>query len=112
MFSKSAGKKRVASHEPDIEVEDDLNDALQVSDVEDEVSEKKIVSSSSSKIKSTSKPKSKKRKPTPSAGIVYISRLPPGMTPQKVKHLMGRWGEVGKIYAQKKDGEFRSSPRR
>jgi ESF2/ABP1 family protein len=48
--------------------------------------------------------KSKRKAPTP--GIIYISRVPPGMTPQKVRHLMARWGEVGKIYAQKKDGEL------
>jgi hypothetical protein len=42
-------------------------------------------------------------KPTP--GIIYISRLPPGMTPQKVKHLMSTYGDVGRVYAQRKDGE-------
>lgn len=45
----------------------------------------------------------KKRK---SAGIVYISRLPPGMTPHKVRHLMAKWGEVGRVYAQRRDGMF------
>lgn len=50
-----------------------------------------------------SKSKSKRKAPTP--GIVYISRLPPGMTPQKVRHLMARWGEVGKVYAQRRDGK-------
>lgn len=39
-------------------------------------------------------------------GIVYISRLPPGMTPQKVRHLMAKWGDVGKVYAQRRDGEL------
>ncbi|KAL7409287.1 hypothetical protein BDY24DRAFT_327226, partial [Mrakia frigida] len=42
-------------------------------------------------------------------GIVYISRIPPGMTPQKIKHLMGRWGETGKVYAQK-DGPSGGAP--
>lgn len=49
-------------------------------------------------------PHKKPRKSSSSTpGIVYVSRVPPGMTPQKVKHLMERWGEVGRIYAQKKD---------
>lgn len=48
-------------------------------------------------------PRKKTRKDATSPGIVYVSRVPPGMTPQKVKHLMERWGEVGRIYAQKKD---------
>ncbi|EIW70240.1 hypothetical protein TREMEDRAFT_73771 [Tremella mesenterica DSM 1558] len=45
--------------------------------------------------------KKKKVKMTP--GIVYISRVPPGMTPQKIRHLMSKWGEVGKVYAQPRD---------
>lgn len=54
-----------------------------------------------------SKPKKKaKTSKIKVPGIIYISRLPPGMTPQKVKHLMGRWGEVGKVYAQRKDGAY------
>ena len=47
----------------------------------------------------------RKKRPTRTAGIVYISRVPPGMTPQKVRHLMERWGEVGKVYAQRGDGK-------
>ena len=54
----------------------------------------------------SSKPLKKKKKSAPTPGIVYISRLPPGMTPQKVKHLMGRWGDVGRVYAQRRDGRF------
>lgn len=49
--------------------------------------------------------RSKKKKAKKTAGIVYISRLPPGMTPHKVRHLMARWGDVGRVYAQRRDGE-------
>jgi len=34
------------------------------------------------------------------AGIVYISRIPPGMQPAKVRHLMSAYGEVGRVYLQ------------
>ena len=34
------------------------------------------------------------------AGVVYISRIPPGMRPTKVRHLMSAYGEVGRIYLQ------------
>lgn len=66
---------------------------------------------STSSATSSHKPLKKKSKKTNSKkvltpGIVYISRVPPGMTPQKVRHLMARWGEVGKVYAQRKDGRF------
>lgn len=47
----------------------------------------------------------KKKKSVPSPGVIYISRIPPGMTPHKIKHLMARWGEVGRVYAQKRDGK-------
>ena len=53
--------------------------------------------------------KKRKKRSTLTSGIVYISRVPPGMTPQKIRHLMERWGEVGKVYAQRRDGEWASS---
>jgi len=34
------------------------------------------------------------------AGVVYISRIPPGMSPDKVRHLMSAYGEVGKVFLQ------------
>ncbi|PVG03699.1 hypothetical protein CPB86DRAFT_779450 [Serendipita vermifera] len=37
------------------------------------------------------------------AGVVYISRIPPGMSPNKVRHLMSAYGEVGRIYLQQED---------
>ncbi|KIL67389.1 hypothetical protein M378DRAFT_304073 [Amanita muscaria Koide BX008] len=37
------------------------------------------------------------------AGIIYISRIPPGMRPAKVRHLMSAYGEVGKVYLQQED---------
>ncbi|WVR04972.1 hypothetical protein IAU60_001984 [Kwoniella sp. DSM 27419] len=54
--------------------------------------------------------KKKKASKVVTPGIVYISRLPPGMTPQKVRHLMGRWGEVGKVYAQRRDAPSGYNP--
>jgi hypothetical protein len=35
------------------------------------------------------------------AGVIYISRIPPGMQPAKVRHLMSQYGEVGRVYLQK-----------
>jgi len=34
------------------------------------------------------------------AGIVYISRIPPGLQPAKVRDLMKAYGEVGRVYLQ------------
>ncbi|VDC04079.1 unnamed protein product [Peniophora sp. CBMAI 1063] len=36
-------------------------------------------------------------------GVVYISRIPPGMQPPKVKFLMQQYGEVGRVYLQRED---------
>ena len=35
------------------------------------------------------------------AGVIYISRIPPGMQPTKIRHLMSQYGEVGRVYLQK-----------
>lgn len=33
-------------------------------------------------------------------GVVYLTRVPPGMPPTKIKQLMSQYGAVGKIYLQ------------
>lgn len=53
----------------------------------------------------------KKKSKARTSGVIYVSRVPPGMTPHKVRHLMARWGEVGKVYAQSRDGECRGLSR-
>ncbi|KAI0363564.1 hypothetical protein BV20DRAFT_957983 [Pilatotrama ljubarskyi] len=39
------------------------------------------------------------------AGVIYISRIPPGMQPAKVRHLMSAYGEVGRVYLQQEDAK-------
>ena len=38
-------------------------------------------------------------------GVVYISRIPPGMRPAKVRYLMSQYGAIGRMYLQQ-EGEF------
>ncbi|KAH8817558.1 hypothetical protein DL96DRAFT_1534515 [Flagelloscypha sp. PMI_526] len=38
-------------------------------------------------------------------GVIYISRIPPGMRPTKVRHLMGQYGEIGRVYLQQEDAK-------
>ncbi|KAI0796522.1 hypothetical protein C8Q75DRAFT_710017 [Abortiporus biennis] len=38
-------------------------------------------------------------------GVVYISRIPPGMRPTKVRHLMSQYGEIGRVYLQPEDAK-------
>ncbi|SNX87623.1 related to ESF2 - essential nucleolar protein involved in pre-18S rRNA processing [Melanopsichium pennsylvanicum] len=47
------------------------------------------------------------RKKQSKLGIIYISRIPPGMTPAKVRHILSNFGELGRIYLQ--DGSKTSS---
>ncbi|KAI5480845.1 hypothetical protein MNV49_006654 [Pseudohyphozyma bogoriensis] len=37
-------------------------------------------------------------------GLIYLSRIPPGMGPSKVKHLLSAYGEVGRVYLARADG--------
>lgn len=39
-------------------------------------------------------------------GVIYISRIPPGMRPAKVRHLMSQYGEVGRVYLQPEGAWF------
>ncbi|KAI0773971.1 hypothetical protein C8Q74DRAFT_1267634 [Fomes fomentarius] len=39
------------------------------------------------------------------SGVIYISRIPPGMRPTKVRHLMSAYGEVGRVYLQQEDAK-------
>ncbi|KAI0035643.1 hypothetical protein K488DRAFT_42872 [Vararia minispora EC-137] len=39
------------------------------------------------------------------AGVIYISRIPPGMRPTKVRHIMSQYGEVGRVYLQQEDAK-------
>ena len=38
------------------------------------------------------------------SGVIYISRIPPGMQPAKVRHLLSQYGEVGRVYLQPEGG--------
>ncbi|GAA5906048.1 hypothetical protein JCM8208_006326 [Rhodotorula glutinis] len=45
-------------------------------------------------------------------GLVYLSRIPPGMGPGKVKHLLSAFGEVGRIYLARADANKEISARK
>ena len=42
--------------------------------------------------------KKKKKELTP--GVVYLSRIPPFMRPRKIRHLLSKYGTIGRIYLQ------------
>ncbi|EEB09325.1 U3 snoRNP-associated protein Esf2 [Schizosaccharomyces japonicus yFS275] len=40
----------------------------------------------------------KARKAIKRSGVVYLSRIPPYMSPQKLRHLLSAYGKIGRIY--------------
>ena len=40
-------------------------------------------------------------------GIIYLSRIPTGMNVKKIRHVLGIYGEIGRIFLQP-DGEIRT----
>jgi ESF2/ABP1 family protein len=100
-MTEIASKKRSA--ESSISDED-------VDDVETNISQNEASGSTSKPKPKTSVKKTKKAKVVRSPGIVYISRIPRGMTPPKIRHLMERWGDVGRLSAQRRDGEYANYP--
>ena len=47
-----------------------------------------------------------------SPGIIYMSQIPPYMRPEKVRHLVSRFGEVGRIYLKPENSMTRDKRRR
>ncbi|WFC98979.1 RNA-binding ATPase activator esf2 [Malassezia yamatoensis] len=45
-------------------------------------------------------------------GIIYVSRIPPGMTAAKIRHIFSQFGEVGRIYLQPKSQEKSAARKR
>lgn len=35
--------------------------------------------------------------------IIYLSRIPPGMGPSQVRHLLSRYGELGRVFLKHDD---------
>ena len=44
-------------------------------------------------------------------GVIYISRIPPGMQPAKVRHLMSAYGDIGRVYLQQEGETTGGSPK-
>ena len=40
-------------------------------------------------------------------GVVYLSRVPPYMKAQKIRHLLSKYGEIGRIYLTPEDPAIR-----
>lgn len=45
----------------------------------------------------------KEEKKIKRSGVVYLSSIPPYMKPQKLRHIMSRFGEVGRLYLKPED---------
>ncbi|RKP24582.1 hypothetical protein SYNPS1DRAFT_9173, partial [Syncephalis pseudoplumigaleata] len=52
------------------------------------------------------------RKAQENSGLVYLSRIPPFMKPQKIRHLLSQYGDIGRIYLAPEDEHARKRRRR
>ncbi|GAC98375.1 hypothetical protein PHSY_005969 [Pseudozyma hubeiensis SY62] len=73
---------------------DDAEEHLQDDPMQAAAEEEKIIKPLSTSELEAFKKKQRK------LGIIYISRIPPGMTPAKVRHILSNFGELGRIYLQ------------
>lgn len=106
--SSSSGDESAEEDNDEQELEDDDDDDDDVDALEDGNSHPlhssdapPLPSSLTSKELAAFDRKQRKR------GIIYISRIPPGMTPPKVRHLLSGFGEVERIFLQDGVGKQR-----
>ncbi len=45
-------------------------------------------------------------------GVVYLARVPPFMKPQKIRHLLSKYGAIGRIFLQPEDKKVASKRKR
>nr|CAG8443805.1 9489_t:CDS:2 [Entrophospora candida] len=43
---------------------------------------------------------------TTTTSVIYLSRIPPFMKPAKIKHLLSRYGEIGRVYLAPEDAKI------
>jgi len=93
-----------------VEVEDEDEDDDEDEEEEEEEGREKLPSTAAKKVsgplslKSVSSFKEKQDK----SGVVYLSRVPPYMKPEKVKHLLGRHAAIGRVFLTPEDPAVRS----
>lgn len=75
----------------------DLNDRIM------DHTESEIPPCELTKVIEAKKTKISNQKKKKSPGVVYLSRVPPYMRVNKVRHLLSQFGEVGRIYLQRED---------
>ncbi|KAF9379752.1 RNA-binding ATPase activator esf2 [Podila verticillata] len=83
-----------------------LNKKASTSDTtkDEDDGQKQRVRSKKQKVKSlTPEELEKFQKAREKAGIVYLSKIPPFMKPIKLRHLLGQFGELGKVYLAPED---------
>ncbi|XP_078359990.1 uncharacterized protein LOC144644388 [Oculina patagonica] len=51
--------------------------------------------------------RSKRKTKETTAGVVYMSRLPPFMKPAKIRNIFSQYGEVGRLFLQPEDASVR-----
>ncbi|KAA8910392.1 hypothetical protein TRICI_004190 [Trichomonascus ciferrii] len=101
MQDEEEGRTEMVKKAP-VQKSDDKDEDDEDEDEEENKKEDKIV-------KPISKKELEKReKQIKKTGVVYISRIPPFMKPDKLKHILSRFGEVNRIFLVPEDPKVRA----
>jgi len=78
--------------------EEEEDDELEEEEEEENEEEKQIESKEERKKQKRQKEAVKFKEDQENRGIIYISKVPPFMKPEKVRFIMSQFGEVDRIY--------------
>ncbi|CAG8555885.1 345_t:CDS:2 [Funneliformis caledonium] len=89
------------------------NSERQVKELTERISKDKVTESSINAEQKVVKPLTPAKleefkKAQDNTGIIYLSCVPPFMKPSKIKHLLGQYGNIGRVYLAPEDPKARS----
>lgn len=102
--TKSGTAINVPVVDPRFDINDDFDEDASERPHEEEEEDEGVerVVSTTRKLKEPRK-LAKSKLPATKSGVVYLSRVPPFMKPQTVKHLLTSFGEIGRIFLTPED---------
>ena len=96
--------KMSSSEEEVLDIAEDVEAGEEVPSEEEKEEESTVAEEPGDKLPQKSNKGKGKQQLT--AGVVYLSRIPPFMRPRKVRHLLSRYGDIGRVYLQPEGEEW------
>ncbi|CAN6621415.1 pre-rRNA-processing protein Esf2p [Trichomonascus vanleenenianus] len=104
---KSVAKDESEDDDDDEEVEDEEEEEEDEGEVKHKDSGEESEGQPKKKLKLSKEEVEEKMEKIKKSGVVYISRIPPFMKPDKMKHILSRFGEVTRIFLAPEDPKAR-----